>query len=321
MTNGLASGTLPTGVVVRNPDESAAAHRSGLNAGETPMNPGKRTVIVGLALGWLALGPLRPAAAETPLPSYLADRGTGIHTSLFGSYVKKGELLFYPFYEYTRTSAYEYKPSELGFAGNTDYLGKLVEHEALVFFAYGFSDRLMMEFESALHARAKLEKDPSDLSAVPAILKESGLGDTEGQIRYRFREENEDLAEVIGYFEVVLPLQRSRVLIGTQAWELAAGVNVTKGFPFGTLMAKAGLAWDADGHDLEFGEYGVEYVKRASRAWRLVAALEGESDELSAIGEAQYTLTRHAVLKLNTGIGLTQKAPDLAPEVGLMFSF
>jgi hypothetical protein len=30
---------------------------------------------------------------------------------------------------------------------------------------------------------------------------------------------------------------------------------------------------------------------------------------------------RFAVLKLNSGFGLTQKAPDIAPEVGVLFRF
>lgn len=286
------------------------------------MTPLQRFLAMGLAAGLTALSPFPAVAAEGgALPAYLADRGPGIHTSLFGSYVQKGELLFYPFYEYTRTSADEYKPGELGFTGNTDYLGKLTEREKLVYFAYGFSDRLMMEFESAVHAQAKFEKDPADPSAVPAIMKESGLGDTEGQIRYRFREETENRSELVGFFEAVLPLQRNKVLIGTQKWEFATGVNMTKGFSYGTFMVKAGLAWDPDPGVIELGEYGVEYLKRVSPAWRVVASLEGETDELSAIGEVQYSLTRNAVLKLNTGIGLTRKAPDLAPEVGVMFSF
>lgn len=34
------------------------------------------------------------------LPFYLKDRGTGIPTSMFGTYVRKEEVLVYPFYEY-----------------------------------------------------------------------------------------------------------------------------------------------------------------------------------------------------------------------------
>jgi hypothetical protein len=53
----------------------------------------------------------------------------------------------------------------------------------------------------------------------------------------------------------------------------------------------------------------------------VVALVEGESQEVSLIGEAQWTLSEHALLKLNCGFGLTQQAPDIAPEVGLMIRF
>ena len=35
-------------------------------------------------------------------PIYLQDRGAGVSTSMFGTYVRKGELIVYPFYEYYR---------------------------------------------------------------------------------------------------------------------------------------------------------------------------------------------------------------------------
>lgn len=55
-----------------------------------------------------------PAAADAQrLPPYLADRGTGIATSMFGEYVHKGELLVYPFHEFTAFNQFEYKPAEL----------------------------------------------------------------------------------------------------------------------------------------------------------------------------------------------------------------
>lgn len=285
---------------------------------------GMRRIAMGLAvLGALTLaGPGTAwADAGAPLPAYLRDRGPGLHTSLFGTYVEKGQLLFYPFYEYTRTTRFEYKPSELGHTGGADYLGKLVEQEALVYLAYGFTDRLMAEFESALYARGDFTKAPDDPSAVPANLHESGLGDTEGQVRYRFLSETESRPEVLGYFELTLPLQKKKALIGTQHWEYATGLNVTKGLPIGTFMVKAGLAYESGEGSPELGEYGVEYLKRLSDAWRMVLSLEGESDELSAIGEAQYRLAPGATLKLNSGFGLTPKAPDFAPEVGVVFAF
>lgn len=261
------------------------------------------------------------AAENANLPSYLSDRGTGLHTSLFGTYVQKGELLFYPFYEYTKSSDFEYKPSDLGHSGEKDYFGKETEQEYLVYFAYGFTDQLMAEFESALYAQANFHKAPDDTSTVPNHLRESGVGDTEGQIRYRLLNETEGRPEVLGFFEVVLPLQKTKKLIGTQHWELAPGLNITKGFPIGTFSVKLSLSYTSDEHNIQSGEYALEYVKRLSPSWRTVLAVEGEQDEVSAIGEVQYWLAKNAMLKLNCGFGLTKKAPDIAPEVGIVFSF
>ena len=56
-----------------------------------------------------------PTAArgeDTPLPTYLKDRGTGVPTSLFGTYVRRGELIVYPFFEHYRDGNLEYKPEE-----------------------------------------------------------------------------------------------------------------------------------------------------------------------------------------------------------------
>ena len=38
--------------------------------------------------------------AQEKLPYYLKDRGTGIPTSMFGTYINKGELMIYPFYSF-----------------------------------------------------------------------------------------------------------------------------------------------------------------------------------------------------------------------------
>src|SRR5438876_250980 len=127
--------------------------------------------------------------------------------------------------------------------------------------------------------------------------------------------------ELISFFEVVFPLQKNKHVIGTQDWELNLGVNLTEGFPWGTLMLKGSYGYSAAEGDFEFGEYGIEYVKRLSDRWRLVLAIEGEQDELSAIAEIQWKLRPNITIKLNSGFGLTSKAPDFAPEVGILFSF
>jgi hypothetical protein len=71
--------------------------------------------------------------------------------------------------------------------------------------------------------------------------------------------------------------------------------------------------------EFDIGEYAVEYFKRVSRKWRLYAAVEGTQDEVSLITEVQWHLSPNVVLKLNNGLGLTSKATDWEPEVGILF--
>jgi hypothetical protein len=265
-----------------------------------------------------AAGPARAQDGEPP--AYLADRGTGISTSLFGTYVRQGELLVYAFYEYTKNTFEEYKPSELGFAGEQEFAGTSVEEEHLLFLAYGATDRLAVELEGSLYTTASLDKDPDDTTAVPERIEESGLGEIEGQIRYRWRPETARRPELYSFLEVVFPVQTDEVLIGVQDWEFGAGFGAIRGFRWGTITGRLSVKHDAEDAAVEPGEYAFEYLKRVSPRWRLVGTLEGEDDEVAAIGEAQWFF-RHGFLKLNCGFGLTEKAPDIAPEVGVIFSF
>ncbi len=70
------------------------------------------------------------------------------------------------------------------------------------------------------------------------------------------------------------------------------------------------------------GEYAIEYLRRLSPAWRVVAAIEGNQvDEISVITELQWRPSRHMTFKFNHALGVTTNATDFAPEVGVMFSF
>ncbi|HEX3112854.1 MAG TPA: hypothetical protein VHU20_06275, partial [Candidatus Eisenbacteria bacterium] len=255
------------------------------------------------------------------LPYYLRDRGTGVATSLFGTYVRGGELLVYPFYEYTTNKDQEYSPEELGFVGTQDYRGKNTEHEALIFLSYGVSENVAVELESALWTTATQHKSPDDPSAMPGEVTESGFGDTQAELRWRWWKENDKKPEFWSYFETVFPFQRDRKIIGTQDWELIQGFGLTRGFRFGTLTTRASMEYQAEEGKVAFGEYALEYLKRLSPRWRAVLAVEGEEDEIAGIAEAQWQIAPHALLKLNNGFGLTSKAPDLAPEVGIAFSW
>jgi len=260
-------------------------------------------------------------STSTPTPPLLEDRGEGIPTSQFGTYVEDHQLLLYAFYEYTKNDDAEYKPSELGFAGDEDFLGKQTENEALIFLSYGFTDRLAIEFEAALWSSSELQKAPDDPSAMPDRIEESGLGDVESQIRWLWTRETATHPMLYSFFEVVFPFQKDKLILGTQDWETALGFGAVRGFRWGTLNGRVAAKYDAEDGQVEMGEYAIEYLRRTSPRWRWVATLEGEDDEISLIGEAQWTISPHATLKMNCGFGVSKKAEDIAPEIGVLFSF
>ncbi len=273
-----------------------------------------------LLLGFLATAPgARAQSPEQALPYYLQDRGSGMSTSLFGTYVREGELLVYPFYEYEKTTSEEYHGSELGFTGNEDFLGELTTHEFDLYLGYGLTDRIALELEGQLYTTATFKKAPEDLSAVPDEIKESGVGEIESQLRYRLTKESEHRPEVFSFLEIAYPFQNNDVLIGVQDWQGELGFGAIKGFRWGTLSARMSLAYEDGG--LQGGEFALEYLKRLSPRWRVVLAFEGEGEDLSIISEAQWFFSRTAYLKLNSGFGLSEKVPDIAPEVGIMMRF
>ncbi|HXF49472.1 MAG TPA: hypothetical protein VNL73_08640 [Verrucomicrobiae bacterium] len=255
------------------------------------------------------------------LPSYLRDRGPGVSTSMFGTYLQKGEWLVYPFYEFYADENLEYKPSELGYGLGTDYRGRYRASEGLLFVGYGITPDLVMELEAAVIG-AQLTKSANDTSAMPSEVEESGLGDVEGQIRWRFLRENESRPEFFTYFETVFPLQKSRNLIGTSDWEFKLGAGFIRGFGWGTITFRAAAEYNRAERKFEAGEYALEYLRRLSPGWRVVGAIEGNQlDEVTFITEAQWHFHPRYYLKLNNGWGLTTNATDFAPEVGVMLAF
>jgi len=272
-----------------------------------------------LVIALLGLGAQRLRAEEPPV--YLRDRGPGVPTSLFGTYTGHRELLVYAFYEYTRNLDEEYKPSELGYGVEADYRGKRTENEVLLFLSYGITPDLAVELESALYTTATLHKAASDPSSMPSELTESGFGDTQAELRWRWVRETERRPEVSTYVEATFPFQRDRALIGTQEWELIPGIGLTKGSALGTLTARVSASYFPESGTFELGESALEYLKRFSPAVCGYVGVEGGQDEWALILEAQLRLGPNMTLKLNNGFGLTDKAPDVAPEAGLLLSF
>jgi hypothetical protein len=269
-----------------------------------------------LALG----GGASPAIAGEVAPAYLEDRGAGVATSMFGTYIRRGELIVYPYWEYYLDNNREYTPGELGFTGEQDFRGRYRASEGLLFLAYGITEDLAVQVEGTV-IRASLQKSDEDASDLPPRLEQSGLGDREVQLRWRWRRENERRPELWSYLDVGLPHNENKPLIGTAGVEMELGTGVTRGFLWGTLTARASVLYEgASDTKLAFGEYGVEYLKRLSRSWRVFAAVQGAEDEVTLITEAQWHLTRHVFLRFNQELGLTRNATDWEPQLGVLFT-
>lgn len=280
--------------------------------------------ILVLGLGSAALSLTSAASAHSeeaaPPPTFQRDRGAGLPTSMFGTYIHPGELLVYPFVEYYSDNNAEYKPEELGHTLDQDFRGKYRATEGLLFLAYGVSDRLALEVEAAMIS-ADLETSPDDPSSVPDKISESGIGDVEGQVRWRWSPESESRPEFFSYFEAVAPSQKHKVLIGTAAWEFKLGSGIVKGHTWGTTTFRAAIEYSEEESKFDLGEYALEYFKRLSDPWRVYLGVEGTQDEVEGITELQWHFSRNAAIKLNNAVGLTSKATDWAPEIGIMFRF
>jgi hypothetical protein len=251
---------------------------------------------------------------------FLRDRGTGLPTSMFGTYINSGEFIIYPFYEFYYDQDAEYKPEELGYGLDMDFRGKYRAHEGLIFLGYGITDKLAIELEASV-IKAAQYKAPEDPSAMPDKLEESGLGDVESQIRWRWNFEDENTPEVFSFLETVFPTVDEYSLIGTSDWEFALGAGLIKGFTWGTMTARAAAGYVAAESALEFGEFGVEYLKRVSELFRFMLAVEGSEDEIEFITDLQFHILKNAFIRVNNAFGLTSKATDYAPELGILFHF
>ena len=270
-----------------------------------------------LALGALALcyGPAALFSQEEA--SFLKDRGAGVPTSMFGTYIQKGEWVVYPFFEYYLDHNLEYSPNEFGFTLDQDFRGKYRASEGLVFLGYGLTDRLVFELEAAV-IHASLEKSPDDPTEMPAKLVESGLGDAQVQLDWMWSKETTRRPGFFSYAEVVFPHHKTKYLIGTPELETKAGIGLIKGFRWGTITVRAAV--EQAGGVFDLGEIAVELYKRLSRKLCIYTGFEGTQDEIEFIAEVQWWLTDTVRFKINNGFGLTSKATDWAPEIGLMIS-
>ena len=171
---------------------------------------------------------------------WLADRGTGMWTSIFGTYVNPRELLVMPFVEGYYDNHTEYKPAELGFGLEQDFRGKFRAVENQIFLAYGLNDALGVELEAALYTAARLEKAADDPSSMPALLEQSGFGDWQMEVNWRIAQETASRPEVFALVEVDPPSAVNQPLIGTTNWETKFGIGAIRGLRWGTVSGRIG---------------------------------------------------------------------------------
>ena len=77
-----------------------------------------------------------------------------------------------------------------------------------MFIGHGISSRLAVELQAA-NITAVQEKAPDDPSAMPDSVRESGLGDVEGEVRRRWTTETDRRPELVSYFETAFPSAES----------------------------------------------------------------------------------------------------------------
>jgi hypothetical protein len=123
------------------------------------MSASRSAIVPALVAVGLLMPGARATAQSDSRPAWLKDRGTGVPTSMFGSYVRRGEFLVYPFVELYADEDLEYKPEELGYDGDVDYRGEYAATEALIFLGYGLTADLALELEAAW-IWAEPEKSP-----------------------------------------------------------------------------------------------------------------------------------------------------------------
>jgi len=251
---------------------------------------------------------------------WLADRGPGIWTSIFGTYVRDGELLVSPFMEYYLDDNFEYKPAELGHGLDQDFRGRFRATEGLIFLAYGINDRYAVEFEAAA-ITASLEKAPEDPSTLPPRIEESGPGDWQAQIDWRVLAETAHRPEVFSYLEVEFPSNTNKLLIGTSDFTYTLAVGAIRGTRWGTFAGRTAVQYLQESGTADFGGFAVEYLKRVSPRWGLYGGIESVQDETELIGEAQLHMSDRLYFRFNLAYGLSSKATDWSPDVGVVFAF
>lgn len=266
--------------------------------------------------------PATASAQHDSLPPHLRDRGRGQPTSLFGTYIERGQLILFPYFAFTRDGNMEYQPSALGYGSDQDFRGRFQSTQAQLFVAYAFTDWLAIEFESS-RIRARLDKSPDDTSAVPARIDETGLADIEAQVRLRLARERGRRPEIFASLEMIPAQQSGKVLIGDAQWDFKSSIGVIRGFRFGTMTFKTSVEYNRGDKHWDLGETSLEYLRQLNSRTRLFLAIEGGEggapDDYALVSGVRWRLTPGVFLKFDNAVGLMSKATDWETQIGLLW--
>lgn len=283
------------------------------------------TALLALVVLGGVTGLARPVGAQHHvLPKYLADRGAGVPASMFGTYVSRGELLLFPFFSHTSDHNREYEPAKLGTGPAGAFLGRYRNSAAQIFVAYGLTDWLALEMEASVLS-ATLDRSPSDPSGTSRRIAESGFADVEAHLRMRLTRETDHRPQLFGFLEVQIPAQTNKLIIGDRNWDLKPGIGMIRGFSWGTMSVRTTVEYNRDDTHWDLGESSIEYLRRLSPAWRVYAGIEGGEtggpDEWELNLGVHWSVTRFLSLKLDNGVGISAKANDWSPQIGVLFSW
>ncbi len=252
------------------------------------------------------------------------DAERGVQTSMFGTAVRRSQLLVFPFFAYTWDHDYEYQPAALGYGLNQDLLGRYRSTQAQVFLAYGITDWLAVEFEAS-RIRATLDKAPDDTSAQPDRIVESGLADIEAQVRLRLLRERGGRPEVFASIELLPPQQKTKALIGDREWNVKGAIGVIRAFRWGTMTFRTTLEYNRGDKHPDLGETSLEYMRQLSSAGRLFLAIEGGEggapDDFALVTGLRWRLGERVFLQFDQAIGyILPKATDWEPQIGVVWT-
>lgn len=275
---------------------------------------------IAAALTVLGAAPL--AAQQDSLLPPFRDRGHGVRTSEFQTYIERGQFFGLPSASYIKDHDFEYNPLDWGYGQQTDLRGTFHGSSAQLLLAYGATEWLAFEVEGS-YLDAQFERSAQDTTATPQQIKESGLGDFAVQARMRFVREKNSRPEIWGSLEFIPAANKDKVLIGDKQSDLKGEIGFTKGYRFGTMTFRTTLEYNHGDHHGDLGETSIEYLRRLSTNWRLMVAVEGGEggapDEFVLVTSFQARVARRAVLNFGNSFGLMSKSTDLEPYVGVRF--